>query len=237
MKLSRVNANLLCLGNIAFGCFSSTSKAVFYIKHNIRKVQDDKERLETKRNCIKRSEFTLALKTSSSQSFYPLRLFGENSSQCNLTGRLAQYAKSLISFQNSYSLSMLTSSNVSSDYKHLTPNHKISFENRLIMIYTLKVSLQATLTFKICHNHIYLCRNHPSASTAICTPIKLTCVAGAWKQWAQEKTGAREGDTLTPRVFPSRAPVLSFAHYFQAPATQATNKHIERSLLSSDYSQ
>ena len=54
MKLSRVNANLLCVRNIAFGCFSSTSKAVFYIKHNIRNVQDDKERLETKRNCIKR---------------------------------------------------------------------------------------------------------------------------------------------------------------------------------------
>ena len=61
MKLSRVNANLLCVGNmsnIAFGCFSSTSKAFFYIKHNIRNVQDDKERLETKRNWIKRSEFT-----------------------------------------------------------------------------------------------------------------------------------------------------------------------------------
>ena len=49
---------IYCVGNIAFGCFSSTSKAVFYIKHNIRNVQDDKERLETKRNCIKRSEFT-----------------------------------------------------------------------------------------------------------------------------------------------------------------------------------
>ena len=58
MKLSRVNANLLCVGNIVFGCFSSTSIAVFYIKHNIRNVQDDKETLETKRNCIKRSEFT-----------------------------------------------------------------------------------------------------------------------------------------------------------------------------------
>ena len=46
------------MGNIAFGYFFSTSKAVFYIKHNIRNVQDDKERLETKRNCIKRSEFT-----------------------------------------------------------------------------------------------------------------------------------------------------------------------------------
>ena len=30
----------------------------------------------------------------------------------------------------------------------------------------------------------------------------------------------REG-SVTPRVSPSRAPVLSFAHYFQAPATQA----------------
>ena len=58
MKLSRVNANLLCLGNIAFGYFSSTSKVIFYIKHNKRNVQDDKERLETKTNCIKRSEFT-----------------------------------------------------------------------------------------------------------------------------------------------------------------------------------
>ena len=32
-----------------------------------------------------------------------------------------------------------------------------------------------------------------------------------------------EGGSLNPRVSPSRAPVLSFAHYFQAPATQATN--------------
>ena len=48
MKLSRVNANLLCVGN----------KAVFYVKHNVRNVQDDKERLETKCKCIKRSEFT-----------------------------------------------------------------------------------------------------------------------------------------------------------------------------------
>ena len=74
MKLSRVNANLLCVGNIAFGCFSLISKAFFYIKHNIRNVQDDKERLETKRNCIKRSEFTFE------KSFCPLRVFGENSS-------------------------------------------------------------------------------------------------------------------------------------------------------------
>ena len=50
--------------------------------------------------------------------------------------------------------------------------------------------------------------------------LPLAWVAGAWKWWAQEKTGAREGETLTPRVSPSRAPVFSFAHYFQAPATQ-----------------
>ena len=56
--IQRKGCVLLCVGNIAFGSFSSTSKAVFYIKHNIRNVQDDKERLETKRNCIKRSEFT-----------------------------------------------------------------------------------------------------------------------------------------------------------------------------------
>ena len=82
MKLSRVNANLLCVGNIALGCFSLTSKAVFYIKHNIRNVQDDKERLETKRNCIKRSEFTFENQLFSVvvQSFYPLRVFAENSS-------------------------------------------------------------------------------------------------------------------------------------------------------------
>ena len=35
----------------------------------------------------------------------------------------------------------------------------------------------------------------------------------------KKKTGAREEDTR--RVSPSRAPVLSFTHYFQAPATQA----------------
>ena len=82
MKLSRVSANLLCVGNISFSCFSSTSKAVFYIKHNIRNVQDDEERLERKRNCIKRSEFTFEnqLFPVVAQSFYPLRDFGENSS-------------------------------------------------------------------------------------------------------------------------------------------------------------
>ena len=36
----------------------------------------------------------------------------------------------------------------------------------------MEVSLYATLTFKICHNHIHLYRNHPSPPTATCTPKK-----------------------------------------------------------------
>ena len=32
--------------------------------------------------------------------------------------------------------------------------------------------MYATLKFKICHNHIYPYRNHPSPSTATCTPNK-----------------------------------------------------------------
>ena len=37
--------------------------------------------------------------------------------------------------------------------------------------------------------------------------------------------------SLTPRVSPSRAPVLSFAHYFQAPATQSNPLHLIGVLL------
>ena len=71
----------------------------------------------------------------------------------------------------------------------------------------------------------------------------LVCVAGAWKKWAKKRTltSARERDTQGERerlhgrppkivsrpqpnyLAPSRAPVLSFAHYFQAPATRATS--------------
>ena len=45
--------------------------------------------------------------------------------------------------------------------------------------------------------------------------LNIACVAGAWKQWAQEKTGAREGDT---RVSLARArslfhPLLPSAYY------------------------
>ena len=54
--------------------------------------------------------------------------------------------------------------------------------------------------------------------TSGCTSMELlACVPGAWKEWAKERAGAREGDA---RVFFSRAR-FSCAHYFQAPATQA----------------
>ena len=43
----------------------------------------------------------------------------------------------------------------------------------------------------------------------------------------RERARARETreDYLSPRVSPSRAPVFSCAHYFQAPATQANSYH------------
>jgi len=47
-------------------------------------------------------------------------------------------------------------------------------------------------------------------------------VVGIRKNARARRRHARgEGGSLTPRVSPSRVPVLSFAHYFQAPATQA----------------
>ena len=47
-------------------------------------------------------------------------------------------------------------------------------------------------------------------------------VVGTRKKWTREKT--REGKD-GPRVSPSRAPVLSFAHYFQESATQALDSY------------
>ena len=71
--------------------------------------------------------------------------------------------------------------------------------------------------------------------TVSLTGMILACVAGAWNYWAQEKT-AREKET---RVSPSHVPVLSFAHYFQAPATQPTcsikNYFIEINTLHSSH--
>ena len=61
-----------------------------------------------------------------------------------------------------------TLATVPSDYKHLTPNHTISFQNLLIMIHSL-------ITFKICHNHIYLSQE-PSSLPAqlIYPPVRQT---------------------------------------------------------------
>ena len=48
------------------------------------------------------------------------------------------------------------------------------------------------------------------------------------KKRAREKeTREERGRSLIPRVSPSSAPVLSFAHYFQAPITQATTGAME----------
>ena len=47
-------------------------------------------------------------------------------------------------------------------------------------------------------------------------------VVGTRKNGRAKRRHARGEGSLTPHVSPSRAPVLSFAHYFQAPATQAT---------------
>ena len=46
----------------------------------------------------------------------------------------------------------------------------------------------------------------------------VACVAGAWKS-EHKKKRAREKETREG-VSPWRAPVLSFAHYFQAPQPQ-----------------
>ena len=40
----------------------------------------------------------------------------------------------------------------------------------------------------------------------------------------EKETREGRGSSLTLRLSPSRAPVLSVAHYFQAPATQAISK-------------
>ena len=53
--------------------------------------------------------------------------------------------------------------------------------------------------------------------------MRVACVVGARKWWAKERTGTREGDT---RVSFS-CTVFSCAHYFQAPATQATMRGSE----------
>ena len=52
-------------------------------------------------------------------------------------------------------------------------------------------------------------------------PLKISLRSRRSEVVGTRKNGTAEGET--PRVSPSRAPVLSFVHYLQAPATQATN--------------
>ena len=63
----------------------------------------------------------------------------------------------------------------------------------------------------------------------------VACVAGAWKYWVQEKTGAREGVTRGEKELPHpsgvsfpRARSLFRPLYFQAPATQANSWVVKR---------
>ena len=52
---------------------------------------------------------------------------------------------------------------------------------------------------------------------------ELACVAGAWKWWAQEKTGARERDTRGDREFPhpSRVSLARARSLFYPPLPSA----------------
>ena len=64
---------------------------------------------------------------------------------------------------------------------------------------------------------------HNSTLTA-CWP-SIACVAGPWKQWAQEKDG-RARSRHPSRVSLARARFLFHPLYFQAPATQARSSMI-----------
>ena len=64
-------------------------------------------------------------------------------------------------------------------------------------------------------------------------PLKISLRSRCLEVVGTRKNGAPEGDT--PRVSPSRAPVLCFAHYLQAPATQATNFAHPLFFISSGY--
>ena len=56
----------------------------------------------------------------------------------------------------------------------------------------------------------------------------LACVAGAWKKWVKERTGARKGDTRRVRELPPLACLLLARPFFKVPTT---SKHLLRRLL------
>ena len=63
---------------------------------------------------------------------------------------------------------------------------------------------------------------HSFSHQVLCFKTFIERSSGHKKKRAREmETREGRGSSLTPRVSPSRAPVLSFAHYFQAPFTQA----------------
>ena len=59
--------------------------------------------------------------------------------------------------------------------------------------------------------------SHPKSTLTLTSHLEQNVGLGKGKWAVSQKR------IITPRVSPSRAPVLSFAHYFQAPATQANN--------------
>ena len=67
-------------------------------------------------------------------------------------------------------------------------------------------------------NHNYKDGNE---NTEISLRSRRLQVVGTRKN-GRKRRHARGKGSLTPHVSPSRAPVLSFAHYFPAPVTQAT---------------
>ena len=72
------------------------------------------------------------------------------------------------------------------------------------------------------HNQYRLqCACMKNDSRALAT-ILVACVAGAWKVGGRENGRARGRHARSDGVSPSRAPGFSCAHFFQAPATQAT---------------
>lgn len=72
------------------------------------------------------------------------------------------------------------------------------------------------------HNQYRLqCACMKNDSKALAT-ILVACVAGAWKVGGRENGRAQGRHARSEGVSPSRAPGFSCAHFFQAPATQAT---------------
>ena len=96
-------------------------------------------------------------------------------------------------------------------------NHMLNLT--IISLELISYVIQITITFLCCFIFWQLL---PASRFNTCMKGSLHSrrleVVGTWKNGRARRRHARgEG----PRVSPSHAPVLSFAHYFKAPATQA----------------